>query len=84
MGISTDDAARREGATGDSGGTPETQLDRAAERVERWRTREWTTIVLEERGDEWRATQHGVDLEGQGETAASAAAAYCRRVDGDG
>lgn len=83
MGTSIDEAARREGAT-DAEATPETQLDRAAERVERWRTRGWTTIVLEERGEEWRATQRGVDLEGRGETAASAAAAYCRRVDGDG
>lgn len=60
------------------------RVKRAADRVERWRTRGWTTIVLERRGDEeWRATQDGVDVEGRGTTAAGAAAAYCRRVSGD-
>jgi hypothetical protein len=41
----------------------------------------WTTIVLEERGDEgWVATQTGVDVEGRGDTAAEAAARYCRVI----
>lgn len=30
---------------------------------------------------EWRATQDGVPVVGRGETAAQAAAAYCRKVD---
>jgi len=43
----------------------------------------WTTIVLEERpGGGWRATQTGIGVEGHGETAADAAAAYCRRISG--
>jgi hypothetical protein len=42
-----------------------------------------TTIVLEERSDgSWLATQRGVRVEGCGETAAAAAAAYCRGVNG--
>lgn len=45
-----------------------------------WRGRRWTTIVLEERGDGWRATQTGVAAVGYGATAADAAAAYCRRI----
>lgn len=45
-----------------------------------WHRRRWTTIVLEEHGDGWRATQTGVDVEGRGATAADAAAAYCRRI----
>ncbi|WP_415381671.1 hypothetical protein [Halosimplex sp. TS25] len=44
------------------------------------RRRRWTTIVLEEDGDGWRATQTGVAAEGHGATAADAAAAYCRRI----
>jgi hypothetical protein len=52
--------------------------------VRDWRTRGWTTIVLETAGDEWRATQEGVDIEGRGETAALAAADYCRRVEARG
>lgn len=60
-----------------------TSMETAARTVERWRTRGWTTIVLDEREDgEWRATQHGIDVEGRGETAALAAADYCRRVEG--
>jgi len=44
----------------------------------------WTTIVLEERDDgEWLATQGGVPVEGHGETAAAAAAEYCRKVEAD-
>jgi hypothetical protein len=45
-----------------------------------WHRRRWTTIVLEERGGGWRATQTGVTAEGHGDTAADAAAAYCRRI----
>ncbi|WP_436911630.1 hypothetical protein [Halosimplex marinum] len=45
-----------------------------------WHRRRWTTIVLEEYGDGWRATQTGVAAEGHGDTAADAAAAYCRRI----
>lgn len=47
--------------------------------------RHWTTIVLEERDDgTWRATQRGVPVEGRAGTAAAAAAAYCRKVEGNG
>lgn len=48
---------------------------------ERFRHRGHTTIELSrsERG-RWLATQRDVDVEGYGETAAEAAAAYCRRV----
>lgn len=45
-----------------------------------WYRRQWTTIVLEADDGGWRATQTGVDVEGRGETAADAAADYCRRV----
>jgi hypothetical protein len=45
-----------------------------------WHRRRWTTIVLEEYGGGWRATQTGVAAEGHGDTAADAAAAYCRRI----
>ena len=42
----------------------------------------WTTIVLKELDDgEWLATQGGVPVEGNGETAAAAAAEYCRKVE---
>lgn len=40
-----------------------------------------TTVVLEERNGEWLATQGGIPVEGRGETAAAAAAAYCRKID---
>lgn len=41
-----------------------------------------TTVVLEERApDEWLATQGGIPVEGRGETAAEAAARYCRKID---
>lgn len=44
----------------------------------------WTTIVLAEQADgQWRATQRDVAVEGHGETAADAAADYCRRIDGE-
>lgn len=45
-----------------------------------WHRRRWTTIVLEEYAGGWRATQTGVAAEGHGDTAADAAAAYCRRI----
>lgn len=49
---------------------------------ENHRTRGSTTILLEERDvDDWLATQGGVPVEGRGETAAEAAAEYCRMVD---
>lgn len=61
-----------------------TSIETAAATVERWRTRGWTTIVLESNEhDEWRASQHGVDVTGRGETAALAAADYCRRLEAD-
>jgi len=43
--------------------------------------RHMTTVVLEEREGEWLATQGGIPVEGRGETAAAAAAAYCRKID---
>lgn len=49
-----------------------------------WKHERTTTIVLEGRADgTWHATQRGVDVHGYGDTAAAAAAAYCRRVEGD-
>lgn len=40
-----------------------------------------TTVVLDKTDDgEWYATQRGVDLFGHGQTAADAAATYCRLV----
>lgn len=57
--------------------------DRYDRQVASWKHRRTTTIVLEQ-GDDggWHATQRGVDVHGYGDTAAAAAAAYCRRVDG--
>lgn len=53
------------------------------DRVGRTNLRHLTTVVLEERADgEWLATQTGVAVEGYGETAAEAAANYCRKIDG--
>jgi hypothetical protein len=43
--------------------------------------RHMTTLLLEDRGDEWVVTQGGVAAEGTGDTAAAAAADYCRQVD---
>jgi hypothetical protein len=41
----------------------------------------WTTIILEEQDDgDWFATQGGVPVEGYGDTAAAAAAEYCRKI----
>lgn len=41
-----------------------------------------TTIRLEKRDDvQWFATQGGVPVEGRGESAAEAAAEYCRKVE---
>lgn len=90
-GVDGDGVDRADVADGDrvAHGDDATETDaervaRAADAVERWQTRGWTTVVLEQRDDgEWRATQAGVDCEGRGETAASAAAAYCRRIGGD-
>lgn len=43
-----------------------------------------TVLELEELpSGEWRATQAGAEHEGRGETAAAAAAAYCRLVAGE-
>ncbi|MFQ3293226.1 MAG: hypothetical protein ACI9PP_000109 [Halobacteriales archaeon] len=54
-----------------------------AETAQRWMNPRTTTVVLDEREDgTWFATQRGVDVVGQGETAAKAAAEYCRLVDG--
>ncbi|MFC7138532.1 hypothetical protein ACFQMA_01625 [Halosimplex aquaticum] len=43
--------------------------------------RHMTTLLLEERDDEWIVTQGGVDIEGEGPTAAAAAADYCRKIE---
>jgi hypothetical protein len=41
-----------------------------------------TTVILDKEDEgEWYATQRGVDQVGHGETAAEAAAEYCRLVD---
>ena len=58
-------------------------------RSDDWTTnrRHWTTVVLEEQADgRWLATQTGVAVEGYGDTAAEAAARYCRQISepGDG
>ncbi len=48
----------------------------------RWRNARMTTVILDKEDDgEWYATQRGVDIVGHGETAAEAAATYCRLVD---
>ena len=49
---------------------------------DRWRQVGRTTLELRQndRG-KWLATQHGVDAEGRGPSAAAAAAAYCREID---
>ncbi len=60
-----------------------TSVESPAATVDRWRTRGRTTIVLETNDDgEWRASQEGVSVEGRGDSAASAAANYCRRLEG--
>ena len=52
------------------------------ETARRWRNARMTTVILDKEDDgEWYATQRGVDLVGHGETAADAAATYCRLVD---
>jgi hypothetical protein len=59
-----------------------TSIDADATTVERRQARGRTTIALEATRDGgWRATQDGVDVVGRGETAALAAADYCRRVE---
>lgn len=50
------------------------------QRDDRWTDVEPTTILLRQAGDEWRATQRGVAVEGSGPTAPLAAAAYCRLI----
>jgi hypothetical protein len=72
----TDDGTAGDGATGDRRPAPAERSDDEAP----WHRRRWTTIVLEEYGGGWRATQTGVAAEGHGDTAADAAAAYCRRI----
>jgi hypothetical protein len=52
-----------------------------AERTVTGARRHMTTVVLESRDGEWLATQGGIPVEGRGETAAEAAAAYCRKID---
>lgn len=44
----------------------------------------YSTLVMErgESGD-WVVTQHGVPVEGRGQTAAEAAARYCKLVSGE-
>ncbi|WP_135363343.1 hypothetical protein [Halosimplex halophilum] len=69
-----------DGRTGDR----RAQTERADDEEVPWHRRRWTTIVLEECGGGWRATQTGVAAEGHGDTAADAAAAYCRRIAGTG
>lgn len=52
------------------------------DQAETQRVRGSTTILLSEReAEHWIATQDGVPVEGHGETAAEAAAEYCRNVD---
>lgn len=58
-----------------------TSIETTAATVDQWRIRGRTTIVLESNGDEWRASQHGVDVTGRGETAALAAAEYCHLLE---
>lgn len=54
----------------------------ADDREQRYRHRGRTTIELSESdAGRWRATQHGVEVCGYGDSAAAAAAAFCRRVD---
>jgi len=43
--------------------------------------RHMTTLLLEDRDDQWVVTQGGVDAEGTGPTAVAAAADYCRQLD---
>lgn len=59
-----------------------TTTDTDATVVDGRRIRGRTTIALETTRDgDWRATQDGVDVVGRGESAALAAADYCRRVE---
>lgn len=51
-----------------------TSVETAATTVGRGRTRGWTTTVSASNDDEWRASQHDVDVSGRGETAVLAAA----------
>jgi len=72
-----DDSTAGDGSVGDRRPVPAEGSD---DGDPPWHGRRWTTIVLEEYGGGWRATQTGVAAEGHGDTAADAAAAYCRRI----
>ncbi|QLH78566.1 hypothetical protein HZS55_15270 [Halosimplex rubrum] len=72
-----DDGRAGDGTAGDRRPSPTEGSD---DEDAPWHRRRWTTIVLEECGGGWRATQTGVAAEGHGDTAADAAAAYCRRI----
>lgn len=50
------------------------------ETARRWRSPRMTTVILDREEGEWYATR-GVDVVGHGETAADAAAEYCRLGD---
>jgi len=91
MGVHTDDATASTGDgqhEGDNLTGPVDDESGADDEYERraatWKHERTTTIVLERLSDgSWHATQRDVAVHGRGETAAAAAAAYCRRVDGD-
>jgi len=51
------------------------------ETARRWRNARMTTLLLDKREEgAWLATQRGAEIVGHGETAAEAAAEYCRLV----
>lgn len=71
------------GTETDRTGTARTGTDYERQ-VASWKHERTTTIVLEELADgSWHATQRDVGVHGYGDTAAAAAAEYCRRVDGN-
>jgi hypothetical protein len=71
------------GTNTDSPNEPTHVEESYKETARRWRNARMTTVLLDKRDDgEWFATQRGVDLVGNGETAAEAAAQYCQLVDG--
>jgi hypothetical protein len=60
----------------------ESHAGAADETARRWRNARTTTLLLDEREEgAWLATQRGAEIVGHGETAAAAAAEYCRLVD---
>lgn len=59
----------------------DTSSEPVARTDDQWRTRGTTTIRVERRDGEWRASQRGVDVTGRGESAALAAADYCQRLE---